>query len=60
VTLIQVLEHIVHVFSQYGAHHVYASKQAGNGYVVTKHFLVAVCHIRAGHGTFHCSAVVTR
>jgi hypothetical protein len=59
-TLIMILTHLVSWFSHLGAHHVYASKQGANGYAVTKHFLVVVCHIHAGHGTFHCSGSVTR
>jgi hypothetical protein len=59
-TIVGLLIHLVHLFAHFGAHHVYASKQGANGYAVTRHFLVVVCHIHAGHGTFHCSGSVTR
>lgn len=59
-TIVSFLVALLHMLVNHGAHHAYASKQAGNGYAVTKHLFVVVCHIRAGHGTFHCSGSVTR
>jgi hypothetical protein len=60
VTILTLLKELVHFFAANGATHAYASKQGANGYAVTKHLFVVVCHIRAGHGTFHCSGSVTR
>jgi hypothetical protein len=60
-TLIQFLTSLIHLFSSFGAHHAYATKQAGNGLVATRHWLVIACKIPAGtHGVFHCSGWVRR
>jgi hypothetical protein len=52
---------LVHFMYNLGAHHVYGTKQAGNGMVVTKHYLVLACRIPTGlHGTFRCSGWIHR
>jgi hypothetical protein len=61
VTLISLLTHLVGWFSSLGAHHVYGTRQGGNGLVATKHWLVIACRIPAHlHGVLHCSGWVRR
>jgi hypothetical protein len=61
VTLVSLLTHLVSLFYQHGAHHVYGTKQSGNGLVSTKHWLVIACRVPAHlHGVFHCSGWVKR
>jgi hypothetical protein len=61
-TLVHLLIALVHTLYSLGAHRVYGSRDraTGNVYAVTKHVLIVACKIRAGHGTFHCSGVVSR
>jgi hypothetical protein len=59
--IVKLIIDLVHLFYQQGAHHVYGTKQAGNGLVVTKNYLVLACRIPAHlHGTFRCSGWVHR
>jgi hypothetical protein len=61
VTLITLLEHIVHVLAQFGAHHVYGTKQGANGLVATRRWLIIACRIPVHlHGVLHCSGWVRR
>jgi hypothetical protein len=60
-TLVSVLIHIVHLFAQFGATHVYGTRQGANGLVASKHWLVIACRIPAHlHGVMHCSGWVRR
>ncbi len=60
-TLITLITNIVHLFNHLGAHHVYGTKQGGNGFVASRNWLVIACHIPAHlHGVFHCTGWVKR
>jgi hypothetical protein len=60
-TLLSLIHAIVGLFTQAGAHHVAYGHHADLGYIISKHWVVAVCKIPAGlHGTFHCTGVVNR
>ena len=58
--MLELLRGLVHELYLLGAHHVYATRAAQDGYVVTRHYLVVACRIPAGHGVFRCSGWVRR
>lgn len=58
-TILTLIHAIINMFAGFGATHTVHGHSGGNGFVFSKHWLVAVCKIPAHlHGTFHCTGSV--